>query len=56
MREYEIQLILKWVGSNRDGTFNEQRIRDAINYAYKMGFTDGSGGGAGNAYTVGTND
>lgn len=44
MREHEIQLILKWIGYRQGGLVTEQMIRDAINYAHKMGYTDGSGG------------
>lgn len=46
MREHEIQLILKWIGVCQDGTYTEQMVRDAIDYAWRMGYTDGTGGGA----------
>ena len=42
MREHEIQMILKWVGLAKDGLITESMLRDAINYAYNMGYTDGS--------------
>lgn len=46
MREHELKLILKWVGFVEGKTVTEKMIRDAINYAYSMGYTDGSGGGS----------
>jgi hypothetical protein len=42
MREHETKLILKWIGVCEDGRFTEQMVRDAINYAYSMGHTDGN--------------
>lgn len=42
MREHEIQMILKWIGLPKDGLITEGMLRDAINYAYNMGYTDGS--------------
>ena len=42
MREHEIQLILKWIGLHKDAPITEGMLRDAINYAYNMGHTDGS--------------
>lgn len=42
MREHELQLILKWIGYSQGVLVTEQMVRDAINYAYKMGVTDGS--------------
>ena len=42
MREHEIQMILKWIGLSNDGLITEAMLIDAINYAYKMGYTDGS--------------
>ncbi len=41
MREHEIQLILKWIGYQQGGLITEQMVRDAIKYAYDMGFSDG---------------
>ena len=42
MRENEVQLILKWIGFNLHGGYiTEAMLRDAIKYAYEMGFTDG---------------
>lgn len=41
MREHELQLILEWIGLRQDGLISEQMVRDAIKYAYDMGFTDG---------------
>lgn len=45
MREHEIQLILKWICFRQGSSVTEQMLRDAIEYAHKMGYTDGSGGG-----------
>lgn len=42
MRESEIQLILKWIGaSSDDRLLTEEMLRQAIQYAYQMGVTDG---------------
>ena len=42
MREHEIKLIFSWIGFRPDGLVTEQMLRDAIDYAYRMGYTDGS--------------
>lgn len=42
MREHELQLILKWVGFTEGKLITEQMLRDAVNYAYNIGYTDGS--------------
>ena len=44
MRESEIKLIFKWITPSVDGLYNMEAVRQAIQYAYKMGVTDGSGG------------
>lgn len=42
MREHEIQLILTWIGAaDTQRLITEEMVRQAINYAYQMGFTDG---------------
>lgn len=43
MREHEIKMILNWIGAG-DGTrlITEAMLRQAIDYAYRMGYTDGS--------------
>lgn len=45
MREHEIRQILHWIGYRPGGTVTEQMLRDAIDYAFQIGYTDGSGGG-----------
>lgn len=42
MREHELQMILQWIGLQAGKVITEQMLRDAINYAYQAGFTDGS--------------
>ncbi len=42
MREHEINQILTWVGFYHGVVITEQMVRDAIDYAYRMGYTDGS--------------
>lgn len=43
MREHEIEQILTWIGFYPGAPIiTEQMIRDAINYAYSIGYTDGS--------------
>jgi len=42
MREHEIEQILKWVGFYPGALITEQMLRDAIDYAHRMGYTDGS--------------
>lgn len=43
MREHEITQILKWIGFYPGALIiTEQMLRDAIGYAYSMGYTDGS--------------
>jgi hypothetical protein len=43
MREHEIQMILNWIGAGDDTRLiTEDMIRQAIHYAYQMGYTDGS--------------
>ncbi len=45
MRAHEIKQILEWVGYRPGAVVTEQMLRDAISYEYRMGHTDGSGGG-----------
>jgi len=42
MREHDVQSILKWIGFKPGMVVTEQMIRDAIKYAFDMGYTDGS--------------
>lgn len=42
MREDKIQMILKWISLRQDGPITEEMLRAAIDYAYRMGYTDGS--------------
>ena len=44
MRDHEINLILKWIGFNGLNLVDRQMIVAAINYAYRMGYTDGGQG------------
>lgn len=42
MRDFEIEQILKWIGFNPRNLVDRQMFVDAMNYAYQMGYTDGS--------------
>lgn len=44
MSDREIKLILQWIGFNGVNLVDRQMFVDAINYAYKMGYTDGGQG------------
>lgn len=44
MREHELQMILLWIGLQQGKLITEQMLRDAINYAYNAGLTDGKDG------------